>query len=206
MTDLRTFIASDRNAARVLQLVVFIFCLLLASSLSATAQEAGQPIGGAAYRIGPEDQLEISVWKEEGLEREVLVRPDGGISFPLAGNMQAAGRTPAELEVEITTKIRKYIPDAVVSVSVSKISGYSVFVIGKVNNPGQFTVGRYLDVIQALTLAGGLTPYASEGKINVVRREDGREKVLPFDYGAVKRGRKMKQNIILKSGDVVVVP
>lgn len=186
-----------------------LFGLLLcfcAVGSGAFAQVAGQPIGGEAYRIGPEDVLEISVWKEEGLEREVLVRPDGGVSFPLAGNIQVAGKTPEDVESEITAKIRKYIPDAVVSVSVAKISGYSIFVIGKVKKPGQFVVGRYVDVIQALTLAGGLTPYASENKISVLRRDAGKEIVLPFRYSSIKSGKNLKQNVILKSGDVVVVP
>jgi polysaccharide export outer membrane protein len=162
---------------------------------------------GDEYRIGPEDVLEISVWKEEGLQREVLVRPDGGISFPLAGNVLAAGRTPREVEQEITRKIRKYIPEAVVTVSVIKISGYTIFVLGKVNNPGQFVVGRYVDVLQALTLAGGLNVYAAESKIRVLRRDNaGGELVFRFDYGDIKSGKNLDQNIVLRSGDVVVVP
>ena len=161
---------------------------------------------GPAYRIGPEDVLEISVWREEELHREVLVRPDGGISFPLAGDLQVAGRTPQEVQKEITTRIKKYIPDAVVTVSAKKISGYTIFVIGRVNKPGQFVVGRYVDVVQALTLAGGLSPYGSEEKIKVLRRVDGVEKTLPFNYADVKKGVNLSQNILLQSGDVVVVP
>lgn len=158
------------------------------------------------YRIGPEDVLHISVWKEEELDREVLVRPDGGISFPLAGNVQAAGKTNQELTTEMTRRIQRYIPDAVVTVTVTKVSGYDVFVIGKVQNPGQFTLGQYVDVLQALTLAGGLTPFASEDNIHILRRENGKEKVFPFEYSDIKKGRKLQQNIILHSGDVVVVP
>ena len=159
------------------------------------------------YRIGPEGVLEISVWKEEGLERQVLVRPDGGISFPLAGDVRAAGKTARELRGEITKRIQKYIPDAVVTVSVVKLSGYTIFVLGKVKEPGQFVIGRYVDVLQALTLAGGLTVYASEGNIKILRRDKtGKEQVFHFDYDDVKNGKKLDQNIILKSGDVVVVP
>lgn len=167
-------------------------------------RSAGVPNPG--YRIGPEDVLFISVWKESELQREVLVRPDGGISFPLAGNVQVAGKTTQDVEAEITRKIRRYIPDAVVTVSVKTISGYTIFVIGKVNNPGQFTLGRYVDVIQALTLAGGVTPFAEDDEISVLRRQDGKEIVFPFDYTEVKNGKKLKQNILLQSGDVVVVP
>ncbi len=158
------------------------------------------------YRIGPEDVLEISVWKEEELQREVLVRPDGGISFPLAGDVRAAGRTPQELQSAISEKLKKYIPDAVVTVSVTKLTGHRIYVIGKVNNPGQFTVGRYVDVLQALTLAGGLTPYASEESIKILRRKNGKEVVYPFDYDAVKSGDALDQNIVLQNDDVVVVP
>lgn len=177
----------------------FVFLLFL--SAGAHAQLGGD------YLIGAEDVLEISVWREPELQREVLVRPDGGISFPLAGDIEAAGRTPEDLQREIAKRIRRYIPDAVVTVSVKKILGYSVFVIGKVNKPGQFTLGRYVDVIQALTLAGGLTAFASEGGIKILRRsESGEETVFRFDYGQVKKGRKLGQNIVLLNGDTVVVP
>jgi len=179
--------------------VVMIGLLLLPATLQAQA-------GGGSYRIGPEDLLEISVWREESLHREVLVRPDGGISFPLAGDIHAAGKTPQEVQYEITRRIRKYIPEAVVNVSVKQVSGYRIFVVGKVNNPGQFVVGRYVDVLQALTLAGGLTPYANERGIKVLRNEGGEQKVYPFQYSAVKDGRALEQNILLQSGDTVVVP
>lgn len=173
---------------------------------STVAVPAPKPAEDPEYYIGPEDVLQISVWKEDELNREVLVRPDGGISFPLAGDLQAAGKTPAELQSELTHRIRRYVPAAVVTVSVSKISGYRVYIIGKVNNPGQFVVGRYVDVMQALTLAGGLTPYASENKIRIIRRSDKGEQVFPFEYSRVKSGYALEQNILLKSGDVVVVP
>jgi polysaccharide export outer membrane protein len=160
-----------------------------------------------AYRIGAEDVLHISVWKEQDLDREVLVRPDGGISFPLAGNLEAAGKTTQELTTELTRRIQRYIPEAVVTVTVTKVSGYDIFVVGKVQNPGQFTIGRYVDVLQALTLAGGLTPFASENNIKIQRRsKDGRVIVFPFEYSQVKKGNKLNQNIILQSGDTVVVP
>lgn len=162
--------------------------------------------GAPAYRIGPEDVLEIFVWKEPDLQREVLVRPDGGISFPLAGDLEAAGKTPVEVQEELTRRLRKYIPDAVVTVTVTKVAGYRIFVVGKVNNPGQFVVGRYVNVLQALTLAGGLTPYASENKIKIVRKKGDGEVTFPFHYSLVKKGKNLEENILLQSGDVVVVP
>lgn len=187
-----------------------IFVVLLAAFFmvqSAVADpKAGDSLASTEYRIGPEDVLDISVWKEQDLQKQVLVRPDGGISFPLAGELAAGGMTALELQQEITKRIQKYIPDAVVTVSVAKIAGLTIYVLGKVNKPGQFTVGRYVDVMQALTLAGGVTPYADEDDIKVLRREAGKEATYPFDYSEVKRGKNLSQNIVLKSGDTVLVP
>ena len=183
---------------------------LAAGSLLGLAALLGAAVasaqGGLEYRIGPEDVLHISVWKEEDLDRKVLVRPDGGISFPLAGDLQVSGRTPLEVQDEIRSRLQRYVPDAEVTVAVDEISGYTVFVLGEVNTPGQFTLGRYVDVVQALTLAGGLTPYANERDIQVLRRQDGPEVSYGFDYRDIKRDRDLDQNITLQSGDVVVVP
>lgn len=182
--------------------------LLIAATMAMLASVAAQAqqLGGLEYRIGPEDVLHISVWKDEDLDREVLVRPDGGISFPLVGDIQVSGRTPLEVQDEIRSRLARYVPDAEVTVSVEKISGYTIFVLGEVNEPGQHTLGRYVDVVQALTLAGGTTPYAAESKIRVLRRQDGQEVVFSVNFNDIKRGRKLQQNIILQSGDVVVVP
>ena len=185
-------------ARRPLAMTVLFF------ALGALTPSFAQQLGGFEYRIGPEDVLHISVWKDEDLDREVLVRPDGGISFPLVGDIQVSGRTPLEVQDEIRSRLSRYVPDAEVTVSVEKISGYTVFIIGEVNEPGQHTLGRYVDVVQALTLAGGTTPYASESNIRVLRRQDGREVVYRVNFKDIKRGRKLQQNIILQSGDVVV--
>lgn len=158
------------------------------------------------YQIGPEDILEISIWKEEGLKKEVLVRPDGGISFPLIGDLQATGKTAAQLQQEITKKLEQFIPDPVVSVALLKVVGNKIYVIGKVNRPGEFVAGRYVDVLQALSMAGGLTPFAAENSIKILRKEGGKDAVMLFEYSSVKRGEHLEQNIMLKGGDVVVVP
>jgi polysaccharide export outer membrane protein len=158
------------------------------------------------YRVGPEDVLEISVWHEDNLKKEALVRPDGGISYPLIGEVRAAGRTVQEIREEITTRLDKYIPDPVVSVTILKTGSQHVYVIGKVTKPGEFSVGRYVDVLQALSMAGGLTPFADSNNIRVVRRDGDRQVVFPFEYGAVVRGQKLEENILLRAGDVVVVP
>jgi polysaccharide export outer membrane protein len=184
--------------------------LLLTASFSGAlwAQIGRGPAPGGDYEIGPEDLLEISVWKEKDLQKEVLVRPDGWLSFPLVGDIQAARKTAKQVEEEIRERLRRYIPDPVVSVSVKKIAGYKIFVIGKVNKQGEYVVGRYVDVVQALSLAGGLTPFADESGIRIIRKppDGGQETVYRFDYSDVKRGRALDQNILLKSGDVVIVP
>jgi polysaccharide export outer membrane protein len=158
------------------------------------------------YTVGPEDVLEISVWKEDNLKKEVLVRPDGGISFPLAGDLRVAGQTPEEIRDELTKRIAHYIPDPSVSVSVLKAANYKVYVIGRVNKPGDLTSGRPLDVLQALSMAGGLTPFASDHSIHIVRTIGGKSVAIPFDYVSIRDGEDLDQNILLKSGDVVVVP
>lgn len=160
----------------------------------------------SGYQIGPEDILEISVWKEDGLKKEVLVRPDGGLSFPLIGEVQAAGKTAGQLKKEIAQRLEKFIPDPVVSIALLKVVGNKIYVIGKVNKPGEFPTGRYVDVLQALSMAGGLTPFASENGIKVMRKEGGKDIVFPFRYSDVKNGEDLEQNIQLKGGDVVVVP
>src|SRR3989304_2025343 len=189
--------------------VLPLFFLALIS-LTANMASAQEPVSGsvntAGYSIGPEDVLEISVWKEEGLQSEVLVRPDGKISFPLVGDIQAEGKTPEQLRHEIAGWLRKYIPDPVVTVLVKKVAAYKIYVLGKINKPGQYTVGIYLDVMQALALAGGLNAYAAENDIRILRRQGDKEIVIPFEYSEVKKGRNLGQNIILKTGDVVVVP
>jgi polysaccharide biosynthesis/export protein len=170
------------------------------------AQEPAAP-GRQAYLINAGDTLEISVWQEPDLQREVLVRPDGAISFPLAGELRAEGRTVAQIREELQGRLTRYIPDLVMTVTVTDVSGNRIFVIGQVTNPGVFVMNPDLDVMQALSLAGGTTPFASLGNIRILRRDGaGQRTALPFDFTAVSRGRSLDQNIVLQSGDVVVVP
>ncbi len=158
------------------------------------------------YEINAGDRLEISVWKEEDLQREVLVRPDGAFSFPLAGELNAKGRTVAEISDELESRLSRFIPDLVVTVTVTNVSGNRIFVIGQVNSPGSFIMNPVLDVMQALSMAGGTTPFASLNDIRILRREDGIQRAIPFKYTDVSKGRSLGQNIVLQSGDVVVVP
>jgi polysaccharide export outer membrane protein len=161
---------------------------------------------GARYQVQPGDILQITVWKEEDLQREVLVRPDGGISFPLAGDVAAAGRTVDQVQEELAAKIESYIPEPVVTVAVKQVVGNRVYVVGRVNKPGEIIMGHELTVMQALSLAGGVTPFAALNKVHVLRRDQGVERSIPFRYGDVEKGRSLSQNIVLQNGDVVVVP
>ena len=174
------------------------------TGVTAAADEAMQ--ADNVYRIQSGDILEVSVWNEESLLRQVLVRPDGGLSFPLVGNVQAAGKSVAELQLLITERLTKYIPDPVVTVAIQKLDGNKVYVIGKVARPGEFVANRYMDVVQALSMAGGMTPYAADNKIKVLRRENGKLTAIPFRYGDIEKGEDLEQNIMLQSGDVVLVP
>ena len=164
------------------------------------------PVAESSYLLGPEDVVKISVWKDEHLTQEVVVRPDGMISFPLVGDVPAAGRTVEDVRFELVKRLNKFVPNPHVSVLVTRILSYKIYVIGRVNKPGEFLVGHYTDVLQALSLAGGLTPFASENDIRVMRRDRGEPQVFQFRYGDVRKGKELGQNIILERGDVVVVP
>lgn len=179
--------------------MIMILALCLVPWPEAAAQEG-------PYRINPGDVLNVSVWGEESLQQSALVLPDGMISFPLAGELDAAGRTTRELETIIAERLDRYIPDALVTVAVAQASGNTIFVLGEVQRPGEFVINRPLDVLQALTLAGGVTPFASQNKIKILRREGEEQVVLDFLYGDVKQGESLETNIRLRAGDVIVVP
>jgi len=164
------------------------------------------PVSDPAYVIGPEDALDISVWRDDTLKAAVLVRPDGGISFPLIGEVQVAGKSVTEVREELVKRLEKFVPEPVVSVSVVRIASYRFYIIGRVNKPGEFPVGRNVDVLQALSMAGGLTPFASEDDIRIIRKIDGKSVSIPFQYSRVRKGGDLSQNITLKSGDVLLVP
>ncbi len=159
-----------------------------------------------AYRIQPGDVLRVSVWKELDLQQDLLVRPDGGISFPLVGDLAVAGRTVGAVQAEIATRIEEYIPDPVVTVQLLQNEGNTIYVLGKVNRPGVYVMQRPLDVTQALALAGGLAVFAEENKISILRRKGQDQQSLSFKYGDVQYGRNLDQNIMLQPGDVIVVP
>lgn len=161
-----------------------------------------------AYTIKPGDVLSVAVWKEPDLQdKAVLVRPDGTFSFPLAGEIDARGKTVTDLQKTLTERIKKYINDPVVSLSVAEIKGNKVYVIGQVNKPGDFVINPRVNVMQALSMAGGTTAFAALNDITILRRSAPSGQVaLPFHYADVVRGKRLQENIDLESGDIIVVP
>jgi polysaccharide export outer membrane protein len=191
----------------------YLFCSILNVVLigfsiqNAVAQEQSLPADSKIYQVQPGDVLSINVWKEEGLQQEVLVRPDGGMSFPLAGDFAAQGKSLQEIQDILGERLGKYIADPVVTVSARQLLGNKVFVIGKVKQPGEYIVNHYIDVMQALSMAGGMTQFSSVNNIKILRRDkQGKQHAIEFRYGDVEDGEDLEQNIILQSGDVLVVP
>jgi len=184
-----------------------LLCLVAVAAFgtaSATADDG--------YRINGGDMLHISVYGEQNLNQDVPVQPDGGIAFPLVGNMNVRGMTLKDLQTKVANTLREsqYFPnltDNEVTVSMVKASGNSVSVVGQVKQPGTFAYDTQLDVMQALSLAGGLTPFASKSKIKILRRDpQGVQTAILFDYSDIEDCQHLDKNIVLQGGDVVVVP
>jgi polysaccharide export outer membrane protein len=187
-----------------------LFCALARLTLAAAEEPKPgmQPPGVSlpGYRLEPGDVLTVSVWKETDLQTDVLVRPDGGFSFPLAGEVAAVGKTVDEVRAALVDRLKRYIPNPVVTVAVKQINGNRIYVVGRVNHAGDFPLSSPLDVMQAIALAGGTTPFAAINDIVILRRQNGQQQALHFHYSDVARGRELSQNILLQTGDTVVVP
>lgn len=163
-----------------------------------------------SYKLNPGDQVEISVWNEENLQKTITVLPDGMISFPLVGHLQAAGKSASEIEATIAAKLDTYIADPEVNVTVTSTRGNVVFVVGKVLKPGPIVMIQSTTVMQALAMAGGLNEFASANSIKIIRRGDisdpGEETLLKIRYSDLEKGNDLASNHILNYGDVIVVP
>jgi polysaccharide export outer membrane protein len=200
----------NSSIVRSVGLLILLLAMLgggsLAHDSNATGATPTVPVVDPSYRLGAEDVMLISVWKDEQLTREVVVRPDGMFSFPLVGDIQAEDRTVDEIRTDLVKRLTKYIPNPNVSAAVTKVLSYKIYVVGRVNKPGEYLIGHYTDVLQALSLAGGLTPFAAENDIKVIRRIRGQQQVYLFRYGDVRKGQDLEQNILLQRGDSVIVP
>ena len=182
-------------------IILYSLLFMFLASLSAPVFAAG-----STYDIGPGDILEISVWKDESLTRQIVVPPDSVISFPLIEDIDVNGLTVADLRKIIAEKLSEYIPDATVAVLFYQVNSMRAYVIGKVNKPGEFPITMETNVMQVLSMAGGLNPFASASNILILRQKDGKTEKLQFNYNQVESGKNLEQNILLQRGDVVVVP
>lgn len=187
---------------QLLLLATFFLALLgaLASPLPpALANEAN-------YRLNAGDLVRISVWREEQLDRESLIQPDGMLSFPLAGPIKAAGRTVSEVQAEITALLEPFIPNALVTVELLEARGNVVYVLGEVNRPGAYQLGSEISVVRAISLAGGLTPFAAKRDIRVVRQTAEGDVDFTVDFRQIESGDDLAADMTLLAGDRVIVP
>jgi polysaccharide export outer membrane protein len=193
------------GAARIALLAV------LTGMAAATAAFAADPPAMVAtqsdYKIHAGDQLLVGVYDDPKMPPiTITVTPDGKFSFPLIGILMAGGKTPEQVRVEMENKLRKFVAEPVVTVSVVEVKGNVAYVIGQVSKPGQIVMNPAVNVLQALSIAGGGNPYAKMDSIIVIRNSVGGQRILNFHYGQVASGKNLEQNVQLESGDVVVVP
>ena len=186
--------------------IAAVSALFFVAATAWAAAPAAPVAQDEAYRLQPGDVLQVNVWKETDLQLEVLVRPDGAITFPLVGELPAAARTFEAVRADLEQRLGKYIPDVLVTLSAKLLSGNRIYVIGKVNRPGDFAINRPTDVTQALALAGGTTPFADVDGIRILRRVGAQQRSLSFKYSDIEHGRNLEQNVVLLAGDTVVVP
>jgi polysaccharide export outer membrane protein len=191
---------------KILILFAVVSWAVLAAPVRAAEPGGPQPVV-QEYRIGPGDVLNIEVWKDAALSRQVVVLPDGKISFPLIGELTAGDRTVAELKKEIEGNISRFVPDSPLTVEVRQINSLHIYVLGRVNAPGRFVLTSNVTVLQALAIAGGPNAFANRNKIRIFREKRGKTTMSPpFDYDEVTAGRNIETNVLLERGDVIFVP
>ncbi len=160
----------------------------------------------AAYRLNQGDSILISVWGEDTLQKEVKVLPDGSISFPLVGRIEVANTTAPDVEKRVTEKLKTYLSDPQVTVLISNIEGNRFYIIGKVVKPGPVLLTGPMTVLQALSYAGGLDKFADLGEIKVLRDSSKGQVIIPINYGKLINGQSLESNILLRTGDTILVP
>jgi polysaccharide export outer membrane protein len=158
------------------------------------------------YIIGPEDVLYIYVWKEENLSRSVPVRMDGMISIPLVDDIKAAGMTPLQLKEVLLTKLREFVETPDVTVIVSEANSYKVYVQGEVKTPGVFKLRSETTIVQLIIMAGGFTDWANQKKITIMRKEGGKDTRIVVNYKKIVEGDEGAKDVMLKSGDIIIIP
>jgi polysaccharide export outer membrane protein len=186
--------------------LILLLSLTLVSTSRAQSLEPPKATGGSLYVIQPNDVLSVFVWKEEKLSAKVTVRPDGRISFPLIQDMQASGLNPSQLKEKVETALKEFIDVPNVTVIVEAIQSYRVYVNGKVMKPGVIMNEKPISVLQVLALAGGFQDFANTAEIVIIRGSGEDSTLYRFNYPEVVKGRNFSQNMLLRTGDVVVVP
>ncbi len=178
------------------------------TAINTSATQAVPAIDKDTYVIGAGDDLHISVWKEPDLTKPVPVRPDGKITLPLVGDVQASGQTPHQLEIELAKQLASFVASPSVTVTVQGIHSRRYNIMGEVARPGTYELsGPPSTVLDAIALAGGLRDFAKKKKIYILRvKEDGTQERLPFNYAQVIKGENMSQNVVLQTRDTIVVP
>ncbi len=207
MMTLHTMLSDGLRA-----IAVIAGCALAAGCATAPIEnlaEIRKPL--ADFLIGPEDVLDITVWRNADLSKTVIVRPDGMISMPLIGDIQAQGFTAAQLADKIALKLKEFKESPTVAVSVKEINSYNIYVVGEVAKPGKYPLKSHTTVLQAISIAGGFTPFASKNKMQVVRNTvsangEAAENRIPVRYDDLLTGKGEPGNFMLRSGDTVVVP
>ena len=158
------------------------------------------------YKIGKGDLLEIIAWKEEDFSREVFVRMDGKISFPLLDDIHAAGRTTMEVKKEIETKLKEFIEDPIVTVILKSPMSQKFYILGEVLKTGEYQLVKKLTILQAFALAGGFTEWASKNEIILLRHENGIDKIIRVKYKNIIKGKDLSHNVSIKINDTIIVP
>ncbi len=186
-------------------LASLVIGVALTVSTPVFSQNESPTSGTEDYVLGIEDRLSVSVWKEPDLTRTVAIRPDGKITCPLVGDIQASGRTARELTADLTVALAKYIKEPVVTVIVEEINNFRVYVLGEVAHQGALVLRRRTRFLEAVALAGGLTQFANRSDIVLIRVNNDKESRSRIDYRKIVSGEKPEQNVFLKPGDTIIV-
>ena len=187
----------------MVRIIFFALSLLLVGMNAGQAVEADKH---DTYHLRQGDTVLISVWREETLQRQVIVLPDGSVTFPLIGRVEVAGLSTPEVEQRITKKLKEYFPEPIVTVVIVGIDGNRAYVTGKVMHPGPLIISGPITVLQAISLVGGFDRFADENGIKVIREKSNGQEILPVNYKDIISGKNMSTNVQLKAGDTLVVP
>jgi len=208
--DLRPPVEESRLTSWIMRLsravVLALSGWLTLGAITASAQSNGAAKVTVGYRIGPEDTLLISVWRNDAMSKTVPVRPDGMISLPLLNDVKAAGFTPAELRDILVVRLAEYMPTPEVSVIVTEIRSFKVSVLGEVAKPARYELKSATTVLDVLALAGGLTEFAARSRIVIMRQDGNTVKRIPFNYNKVVAASGEHDNLQLQPGDIILVP